>query len=119
MYLLQISSNLRTTFEQKSITAYRRNENFGNLIVGSKKILDGKVVRKNNSKKQLYCRPCFTRRDNICCRQVLKTRTFTSYRAGKTFKILTVKDHTSFTYCNAEFVNYNLLINEILPLILD
>ena len=109
MYLLQISSNLRTTFEQKSITAYRRNENFGNLIVGSKKILDGKVVRKNNSKKQLYCRPCFTRRDNICCRQVLKTRTFTSYR----------KDHTSFTYCNAEFVNYNLLINEILPLILD
>ena len=35
-------------------------------------MLDGKVVQKNNSKKQLYCRPCLTRRDNICCQQVLK-----------------------------------------------
>ena len=47
--------------------------------------MDGKVLRKNNSKKQLYCRPCLTRR-HICCQQVLKTNTFTSYRTGKTFK---------------------------------
>ena len=44
-------------------------------------------MRKNNSKKQLYCRPCLTRRDNICCQQVLKTNTFKSYRTGETFKI--------------------------------
>ena len=77
-HLLQINSNLRTAFEQESLIAYRRNKNLGDLI-GSKKILDGKAVRKNNSKKQLYCRPCVTRRD-ICCQQVLKTNTFTSYR---------------------------------------
>ena len=44
-------------------------------------------MRKNISKKQLYCRPCLTRRDNICCQQVFKTNTFTSYRTGETFKI--------------------------------
>ena len=85
-YLLQIHSNLRTAFEQEPLIAYRRNKNLGDLI-GSKKMLDGKVVRKNISKKQLYCRPCLTRRDNICCQQVLKTNTFTSYRTGETFKI--------------------------------
>ena len=44
-------------------------------------------VRKNKSKKQLYCRPCLTRRDYICCQQVLRTNIFTSYRTGETFKI--------------------------------
>ena len=53
-HLLQINSNLRTTFEQEPLIAYRRNKNLGDLI-GSKKILDGTVVLKNNSKKQLYC----------------------------------------------------------------
>ena len=85
-HLLQINLNLRTAFEQDPPIAYRRNKNLGDLI-GSKKILDDKVVRKNNSKNQLYCRPCLTRRDNICCQQVLKTNTFTSYRTDETFKI--------------------------------
>ena len=48
--MLQINSKLTTAFEQEPITTYRQNKNLGNLI-GSKKILDGKVVRKNNSKK--------------------------------------------------------------------
>ena len=48
--------------------------------------MDGRALRKNKSKKQLYCRPCFTRRDNICCQQVLKTVGFTSDRTGQTFK---------------------------------
>ena len=38
-------------------------------------MLDDKVVRKNNSKKQLYFRPCLTRRNKICCQQVLKANT--------------------------------------------
>ena len=85
-HLLQINSNIRTAFEQEPLIVYRRNKNLGDLI-GSKKILDSKVVRKNNSKTQLYCRPCFARRYNICCQQVLKANTFTSYRTGETFKI--------------------------------
>ena len=85
-HLLQINSNLRTTFEQEPPIAYGRNKNLGDLI-GSKKILDGKAVSENNSKKQLYCRPCLTRRDHICYQQVLKTNTFTSYITGETFKI--------------------------------
>ena len=85
-HLLQINSNLRTAFEQEPLIAYRRNKNLGDLI-GSKKILNGKVVRENNSNMRLYYRPCLTRRDNICWQQVLKTNTFTSYRTAETFKI--------------------------------
>ena len=85
-HLLQINSNLRTAFEQEPLIPYRQNKNLRDLI-GSKKILDGKVARENNSKKQLYCRPCLNRRDNIFCQQVLKTNTFTSHRTDKTFKI--------------------------------
>ena len=51
-HLLQINSNLRTAFEQEPIIAYGRNKNLGDLI-GGKKILDNKVVSKNNCKKQL------------------------------------------------------------------
>ena len=57
-----MNSNLRTAFKQQPIMTYRPNKNLGDLI-GSKKILDNKVVHKNNSKKQLYCRQCPTRRD--------------------------------------------------------
>ena len=85
-HLLQINSNLRTVIEQEPLIAYRRNKSLGDLI-GSKEILDGKVGRKNNSKKQLCCRPCLIRRDNICCQQVLKTNIFRSYRTGETFNI--------------------------------
>ena len=52
-HLLQINSNLRTAFQQQPFIAYRRNKNLDDVI-GSKKILDSKSVRKNNSKKQLY-----------------------------------------------------------------
>ena len=86
--LLQINSNLRTAFEQERIKVHRQNKNPGDLIgsIGSKKILDGKAVRRNNSKKQLYCRTCLTGRDKICYRRVPKTNTFTSYRTGETLK---------------------------------
>ena len=65
--------------------AYRQNKSLGDLI-GSKKTLDDKAVHKNHSKKQLYRRPFLTRTSNICCKQVLKTNSFLSYRTGETFK---------------------------------
>ena len=85
-HLLQINSNLRTALDQEPIITYRRSKHLKDLT-GSKRILDSKAVRKNNSKKQLYCRPCITRRDNICCQQVLKTNIFTSYRTADMFNI--------------------------------
>ena len=63
-----------------------KSKNLGDLI-GSKEILDGKVQRMHNNKKQLYCRPCLAGRYNICSQQVLKTNIFSSYRTGETFKV--------------------------------
>ena len=84
-HLLHINLNLRTAFEQEPVIAYSQNKNLDDLI-RSKEILDGKIVRKNNSKKGPYCRPCLTRRDTICCQDVLK-RNFHKLRIGETFKI--------------------------------
>ena len=64
----------RILFLERNI-AYQVNKNLVDLIE-SKKILNGKVVLKNNNKKQHYCRPRFTRGDDICCQQILKTNTF-------------------------------------------
>ena len=82
---LKIFKNI-SAFEQEPIIAYRCNQNLG-VLIGSKEILDGKIESICSNKKQLYCRPCLTRRDNICTQQILKTNTFTSYRNGETFKI--------------------------------
>ena len=79
-----------SAFEQESIIAYRWNQNRRDLIE-NKELLDGKVECIYNNKRQLYCRPCLTRRDNICSQQVLKTNTFTSYRTFKIFHQLNCK----------------------------
>ena len=103
------------------VIAYRRNKNLGDLI-GCKEILDGKIVRKNNRNKQLYYRPCLTRRDNVCCQQVLKTNTFTSYRSVEPFKIFHQLNYTSsHVVCllQCRIVSYNMLVKVRLSLIFD
>ena len=86
--LLSINPNIRNAFLDKPVVAYKRNKNLRDLI-GSNKLFNNKVIRSNNMKRkqQLYCSPCKTRRDNLCCQQVVRTNTFTSYRTGETYKI--------------------------------
>ena len=66
---------------------YKGNRNLKEII-GSNKILNNKVIRKNKAeKKYLFCSPCYTRRNNLCCQQVEKTNVFKSYKTRKTYKI--------------------------------
>ena len=65
---LKIFKNI-CAFEQEPIIAYRCNQNLG-VLIGSKDILDDKVESICSNKKQLYCRPLLTRRDNICTEQI-------------------------------------------------
>ena len=66
---------------------YKGNRNLKEII-GSNKILNNKVIRKKKAeKKHLFCSPCYTRRNNLCCQQVEKTNVFKSYKTRKTYKI--------------------------------
>ena len=85
--LIQIIPKLKNELKGKSIIAYKRNRNLKE-IMESNKTSNNKVIRKNKvDKKQLFCRPCYTRRDSLCCQQVEKTNLFKSYKTGKTYKI--------------------------------
>ena len=75
-HLLQVNPNHKNIVEEKPIIDYRRIRNLHELI-GSNRILNDRVVRKNNiEKKQLYCSPWHTRKDGLCCQQVIKTNHF-------------------------------------------
>ena len=86
-HLLQINPNHKNIVEEKPIIDYRRIRNLRELI-GSNRTLNDRVVRKNNiEKKQLYCSSWDTRKDGLCCQQVIKTNYFISYQTGQMFKI--------------------------------
>ena len=88
--LLQVNLKLKNTFQEKPIIAYKRNKDLKEII--SNRILNNKVIRKKKAeKKHLFCSPCYTRRDNLCCQQVEKTNVFKSYKTGK---------HTNFPPVN-------------------
>ena len=71
-HLLQISPKLRNTFQEKPIIAYKRNRNLKEII-GINKVLNNKVIQKKRAEKQhLFCSPCYTRSDKLCCQQVKK-----------------------------------------------
>ena len=86
--LLQINEKFKTAFESKPMICYRRNQNLQNLI-GGNILSENKVVRKSIPKKlvQGKCFPCNSRRNNLCCRQVLETNIFKSTKTNKEFKI--------------------------------
>ena len=86
--LLQINEKFRKIFEQKPMICYRRNKNLRNLI-GGNILSKNEVVRKGIPTKLIQgkCSPCNSRRNNLCCKQVLPATTFRSAKTNKEFKI--------------------------------
>ena len=85
--LLHISQTIRTAFEEKPVIAYRRNKNLRDIIGGNKVLNNKKIIKPSTNRQLGISKPCLTRRDNLCCQQVLKTESFKSYRTGQTFRI--------------------------------
>ena len=97
--ILKINPELEETFQNtKPFLAYRRNRNLKDLI-GQTTLNNNKVIRKKPKEKG-KCRPCLTKSNNLCCRQIQSTSTFTSQQTKKTFTIF----HN--TTCKSTFVIY-------------
>ena len=97
--LLQINPNLSEIFKEKPILAYRRNRNLKDLI-GQTTIQNNKVQRNKKNTQKGKCRPCLTKSNNLCCRQVKSATTFKSQQTNRSFDIF----HN--TNCRSSFVIY-------------
>lgn len=98
--ILKINTQLAETFKEKPFVAYRKNRNLKDLI-GQTTIENNKVLRKKTQQKG-KCRPCLTKTNNLCCRQIQSTSLFTSQQTKRSYTIF----HN--TNCKSTFVIYLL-----------
>ena len=57
-------------------------------MIGDTNIENNKIVRKQKPiLKNGYCKPCFSRTNNLCCKQAAPTTTFKSNATLKTYQI--------------------------------
>ena len=85
--ILKINKQLGKIFDEKPIIAYRRNKNLRDII-GQKTLMNNKVIRKREEERTNgQCKPCNSRRFNLCCQQIRNTKTFRSTQTKKDYKI--------------------------------
>ena len=78
--LLKINNRLKHVFKEQPTIAYRLNKNL-RYVIGE----NSKVVRKQKPVlKNDYCKPCFSRTNNLCCKQVVPA---TNFKCNVTLKI--------------------------------
>lgn len=85
---------------EKPRITFRRNKNLRDII-GQTTIVNNQIHRKTNHKIG-SCQPCLSWKDNLCCKQVLRSKTIKSCSTNETFKIF----HN--TNCKSSFVIYVL-----------
>ena len=83
--ILTINETISQIFNDSPRIAYKRNPNL-HQILNSHKIINNKLVKKQHIIGK--CRPCLTRTDNLCCKQMIATSEFTNRKTGRIFKIL-------------------------------
>jgi hypothetical protein len=84
--ILSINPEIAPLFKDKPILAYRRNRNLQNILCKHK--LENGLPISKKQRKIGKCRPCWGRRNNKCCKQMVTTSHFTNRKTGKVFNIL-------------------------------
>ena len=67
------------------IIAYKRNKNLRDYLV-QRKIVNNKVLKRSTPEKG-KCKPCLTRNNNQCCKQIIETTEFTSKTTSRRYQI--------------------------------
>jgi hypothetical protein len=84
-HLLLTNPVIAQTFPEKPTLAFRRNRNLKDLIGETHLSRNKKITRKR--KKTGSCSACLTHGNNLCCRQIVSTKTFQSMHTGEVFEI--------------------------------
>ena len=90
-HLLQFEPLLETVFSEPLIIAFKRNENFGDIL-GSKNLNDSKIVPHKRSYTIKRCKLCTENISKKCCKQLKDTNSFKS--------VITRKEYKTFHDCN-------------------
>ena len=84
-HMLLTNPMLAQTFQKKPTLAFRRNRNLKDLI-GETHLSRNKKITKPR-RKTGSCSACLTKSNNLCCKQMISTKTFKSMSTGENFEI--------------------------------
>ena len=84
-HILSINEDLSNIFHQLPQIAFHKNKSLL-YILCKHKVVDNKLANKKI--KIGRCKSCFTRNNNLCCKQMADTNYFTNRKTGKRFNIL-------------------------------
>ena len=82
-HILQTNEKLAETFEDKLISAFRRNRNLRDIL-GGMCLENNKEITKKPSKPG-HCGPCLSQIGNICCKHITSCKSFRSARTNEGF----------------------------------
>ena len=84
-HLLQTNPKIAATFAEKPIIAFKRNKNLKDLIGQTHLSKNRKIITK--PKKIGACSACLSHANNLCCNQIISTKTFQSMKTKEKFNI--------------------------------
>ena len=108
--ILQINNEFKNVFPEPLIKCFRRNKNMKDFI-WTKTVVNNNTHKAILSNRKGYSIPCHSKSENLCCKQVKHTNTFSSTVTKTTFNIYNKLNYKSscliylmeYTLCKGQY----------------
>ena len=108
--ILQINNEFKNVFPEPPIKCFRRNKNMKDFI-WTKTVVNNNTHKAILSNRKGYSIPCHSKSENLCCKQVKHTNTFSSTVTKTTFNIYNKLNYKSscliylmeYTLCKGQY----------------
>ena len=108
--ILQINNEFKNVFPEPPIMCFRRKKNMKDFI-WTKTVVNNKTHKAILSNRKGYSIPCHLKSENLCCKQVKYTNTFSSTVTKRTFNIYNKLNYKSscliylmeYTLCKGQY----------------
>ena len=108
--ILQINNEFKNVFPEPPIMCFRRKKNMKDFI-WTKTVVNNKTHKAILSNRKGYSIPCHLKSENLCCKQVKYTNTFSSTVTKRTFNIYNELNYKSscliylmeYTLCKGQY----------------
>ena len=108
--ILQINNEFKNVFPEPPIKCFRRKKNMKDFI-WTKTVVNNKTHKAILSNRKGYSIPCHLKSENLCCKQVKYTNTFSSTVTKRTFNIYNKLNYKSscliylmeYTLCKGQY----------------
>ena len=108
--ILQINNEFKNVFPEPPIKCFRRNKNMKDFI-WTKTVVNNNTHKAILSNRKGYSIPCHSKSENLCCKQVKYTSTFSSTITKRTFNIYNKLNYKSscliylmeYTLCKGQY----------------